>query len=198
MYLIDTMVLSELRRRQRDPGVVAWITRQQHDHLFLSVVSIGEIERGIARQRRTDPPLAEELATWLQRLLHLHRYRPGARPHRGDPEPAPLHPWTDHWPSSSSADLPDRNVWPALSWPDHSHHQQAFHYWEQQAADQLQRGGELPARLCTDVHLAALAEADGVIAQAPLAGGAQRLRQEAQDLPDDFQHLLQLVDVEAT
>ena len=44
MYLIDTMVLSELRRRQRDPGVVAWIARQQHDDLFLSVVSIGEIE----------------------------------------------------------------------------------------------------------------------------------------------------------
>ena len=75
MYLIDTMVLSELRRRQRDPGVVAWITGQQHDHLFLSVVSIAEIERGIARQRSTDPSFAAELATWLQRLLHLHRER---------------------------------------------------------------------------------------------------------------------------
>ncbi|MCX5958733.1 MAG: type II toxin-antitoxin system VapC family toxin [Cyanobacteria bacterium] len=75
MYLIDTMVLSELRRRQRDPGVVAWIARQQHDDLFLSVVSIGEIERGIARQRSTDPAFAEELASWLKRLLHLHRER---------------------------------------------------------------------------------------------------------------------------
>ena len=75
MYLIDTMVLSELRRRQRDPGVVAWISRQQHDDLFLSVVSIGEIERGIARQRSMDAAFAEELATWLNRLLHLHRER---------------------------------------------------------------------------------------------------------------------------
>ena len=75
MYLIDTMVLSELRRRQRDPGVVAWIARQQHDDLFLSVVSIGEIERGIARQRSTDLAFAEELASWLKRLLHLHRER---------------------------------------------------------------------------------------------------------------------------
>ena len=75
MYLIDTMVLSELRRRQRDPGVVAWISRQQHDDLFLSVVSIGEIERGIARQRSMDAAFAEELATWLRRLLHLHRER---------------------------------------------------------------------------------------------------------------------------
>ena len=75
MYLIDTMVLSELRRRQRDPGVVTWISRQQHDDLFLSVVSIGEIERGIARQRSMDAAFAEELATWLRRLLHLHRER---------------------------------------------------------------------------------------------------------------------------
>ena len=75
MYLIDTMVLSELRRRQRDPGVVAWLSRQQHDDLFLSVVSIGEIERGIARQRSMDAAFAEELATWLNRLLHLHRER---------------------------------------------------------------------------------------------------------------------------
>lgn len=75
MYLIDTVVLSELRRRQRDPGVVAWIARQQHDDLFLSVVSIGEIERGIARQRSTDPAFAEGLATWLKRLLRLHRER---------------------------------------------------------------------------------------------------------------------------
>jgi hypothetical protein len=71
VYLIDTMVLSELRRLQRDPGVVAGIARQQHDDLFLSVVSIGvvsigEIERDIARQRSTDPAFAEELATWLK------------------------------------------------------------------------------------------------------------------------------------
>ena len=75
MYLIDTMVLSELRRRQRDPGVVAWIAAQQQQDLWLSVVSIGEIERGIARQRVTDPAFARELAAWLDRLLRLHRER---------------------------------------------------------------------------------------------------------------------------
>lgn len=37
----------------------------------------------------------------------------------------------------SSADLPDLNVWLALAWPAHSHHQHAIHYWEQQAADQV-------------------------------------------------------------
>lgn len=75
MFLIDTMVLSELRRRQRDPGVVAWIAAQQQQDLWLSVVSIGEIERGIARQRVTDPAVAMELAVWLDRLLRLHHER---------------------------------------------------------------------------------------------------------------------------
>ena len=40
MFLIDTVTLSELRRRDRDPGVVAWFERQRTADLFLSVVSI--------------------------------------------------------------------------------------------------------------------------------------------------------------
>ena len=43
MFLIDTVTLSELRRRQRDPVVVAWFERQRTADLFLSVISIGEI-----------------------------------------------------------------------------------------------------------------------------------------------------------
>lgn len=38
---------------------------------------------------------------------------------------------------STTVDLPDLNVWLALAWPDHSHHHQALHYWEQQAAEQV-------------------------------------------------------------
>lgn len=75
MFLIDTMVLSELRRRQRDPAVVAWIAQQRHDDCYLSVVSIGEIERGIARRRDADPAFADELAAWLDRVLRLHGER---------------------------------------------------------------------------------------------------------------------------
>ena len=50
MYHIDTVVLSELRKPQRDPGVVAWFEQQRTADLFVSVVSIGEIEQEIARQ----------------------------------------------------------------------------------------------------------------------------------------------------
>jgi predicted nucleic acid-binding protein len=72
MFLIDTVTLSELRRRERDPMVVKWFERQRATDLFLSVISIGEIERGIVRQRTTDPGFAAALADWLDRILSLY------------------------------------------------------------------------------------------------------------------------------
>jgi predicted nucleic acid-binding protein len=75
MFLIDTVTLSELRRRRRDPMVVTWFERQRTTELFLSVISIGEIERGIARQRTTDPGFADALAAWLDRVLVLYGER---------------------------------------------------------------------------------------------------------------------------
>jgi toxin FitB len=75
MFLIDTVTLSELRRRGRDPTVVQWFGRQRTSDLFLSVISIGEIERGIARKRGTDPAFAGALAAWLDRVLTLYGER---------------------------------------------------------------------------------------------------------------------------
>ena len=66
------MVLSELRLRQRDPGEVAWISRHRPEDSFLSVVSIGEIERGIARKRTSDAGFAQQQAGWLDQLLRLY------------------------------------------------------------------------------------------------------------------------------
>jgi predicted nucleic acid-binding protein len=75
MFLIDTVTLSELRRRERDPTVVKWFECQRATDLFLSVISIGEIERGIARQRAIDPGFAGHLADWLDRVLTLYGER---------------------------------------------------------------------------------------------------------------------------
>lgn len=72
MFLIDTVTLSELRKRERDPAVVKWFERQRTSDLFLSVISIGEIERGIARKRATDPRFAAALADWLDRVLSVY------------------------------------------------------------------------------------------------------------------------------
>ena len=75
MYLIDTVVLSELRKPQRDAGLVAWFEQQRTSDLFVSVISIGEIERGIARRRAADPGFAAALAAWLDRVLALYGER---------------------------------------------------------------------------------------------------------------------------
>ena len=75
MYLIDTDILSALRRRKRSPEIVTWISTQRMADLYLSVVSVGEIERGIARQRNKNPAFASTLATWLDDVIGLYGER---------------------------------------------------------------------------------------------------------------------------
>ena len=75
MFLIDTDVLSALRKRQRNPHVVQWMLDQRMTDLYLSVVSLGEIERGITRQRRRDPTFARVLAAWLGNVMALSHTR---------------------------------------------------------------------------------------------------------------------------
>ena len=69
MFLIDTDVLSALRRRDRHPEMVRWLQAQRTADLYLSAVTVGEIERGIARQQRRAPSFARELSLWLDRVL---------------------------------------------------------------------------------------------------------------------------------
>lgn len=75
MYLLDTMVVSELRRPGRDPNVARWAEHARAEDLYLSVVTIGEIERGLARQWNRDRPFAEQLVDWLDGLLAVYGNR---------------------------------------------------------------------------------------------------------------------------
>ena len=72
MFLLDTDVLSAHRRPDRTPAIANWLSSRRTVDLHLSVVSIGEIERGIARQRARDAAFAEALASWLDRVLRLY------------------------------------------------------------------------------------------------------------------------------
>ncbi|KAB2870193.1 MAG: type II toxin-antitoxin system VapC family toxin [Bauldia sp.] len=72
MFLLDTVVLSELRKRHADRSVVAWMERQRSTDVFLSVITIGEIERGIALRQASDPGFAQVLVVWLDRVLSLY------------------------------------------------------------------------------------------------------------------------------
>ena len=70
MYLLDTNVVSELRRPERaDPRVIAWAKSIPPAKLFLSVMSVLELEQGILQMARHDPGQAEILQDWLHRLV---------------------------------------------------------------------------------------------------------------------------------
>ncbi len=74
MFLLDTVVISELRKplRQRNPNLVNWIEAVSSQDLFVSVVTIGEIERGIERQRQLNPQFASKPRGMARRgLAHL-------------------------------------------------------------------------------------------------------------------------------
>ena len=73
MFLLDTNVVSELRRGQRgNPGVVAWFASIAVTDLFISALVIGELRKGIAMsRRRQDYTQAENLDAWLRGLVHL-------------------------------------------------------------------------------------------------------------------------------
>jgi len=64
-YLVDTNVLSELRRPKRSPSVVAWFTSVAADDLFLSVLTLGEVRRGIESLRSKDMKAASVLERWF-------------------------------------------------------------------------------------------------------------------------------------
>ncbi|EYR64068.1 twitching motility protein PilT [Actinotalea ferrariae CF5-4] len=67
-YLLDTNVVSELRRSRPDPAVVRWFDSIAPADLFLSVLTIGEIRLGVVRLRRRDPDQAAAIDAWLNRL----------------------------------------------------------------------------------------------------------------------------------
>ena len=67
-YLLDTNVVSEVRRPRPDPGVLRWLEAARGDDLYLSVLTIGEIRLGIVRLERRDPARAEALEAWLAGL----------------------------------------------------------------------------------------------------------------------------------
>jgi hypothetical protein len=75
-YLIDTNVISELRKGARtDRHVVDWFAGLAEDDLYLSVLTIGEIRKGIERIRLRDRRAAASLERWLREVVEAHRDR---------------------------------------------------------------------------------------------------------------------------
>lgn len=75
-YLIDTNVISELRKGARaDPCVAGWFAGLAEDDLYLSALTIGEIRKGIERVRLRDRRAAASLERWLREVIDSHRDR---------------------------------------------------------------------------------------------------------------------------
>jgi predicted nucleic acid-binding protein len=71
MYILDTNVISAVRRPDRAPQVAAWLRGKAEQDLFLSVITLGEIERGIRQQEVRDLAFASDLRMWLDRTVLL-------------------------------------------------------------------------------------------------------------------------------
>jgi predicted nucleic acid-binding protein len=67
-YLVDTNVLSEVRKPSPEPSVAAWFAATADTDLFLSVLVVGEIRQGIERLRGRDPRQAGVFESWLEVL----------------------------------------------------------------------------------------------------------------------------------
>ena len=76
MYLIDTNIISELRRARPHGGVIAWLESVPAEHLHVSAVTAGEIQRGIELSRGRDAGKAYELERWLEASFDSFEFLP--------------------------------------------------------------------------------------------------------------------------
>lgn len=72
MYLLDTNVVSELRRIKPHGAVVAWLQSVDDKDLYLSAVTLAEIQAGIELTRDQDPQRAQELEEWLDEVASTY------------------------------------------------------------------------------------------------------------------------------
>jgi toxin FitB len=75
-YLLDTNVVSELRRQRPHGGVVAWLQSLDDAQLHLSAVTLGEIQAGIELTREQDASKAQEIEGWLELVAGSYNVLP--------------------------------------------------------------------------------------------------------------------------
>ena len=76
MYLLDTNVVSELRKPRPHGAVVAWLESVDDATLFLSAVTLGEIQAGVELTREQDPTKAAEIEAWLALVAAAYNVLP--------------------------------------------------------------------------------------------------------------------------
>jgi predicted nucleic acid-binding protein len=67
-YLLDTNIISETRKLRADSRVTGFLEAANGERLFLSVLTLGELRKGVAARRRTDAETADRLAAWVDEI----------------------------------------------------------------------------------------------------------------------------------
>jgi hypothetical protein len=67
-YLLDTNVLSETRKKKADAGVIAFLQAAEASTLYISVLTLGELRKSVAKKKREDAEMAKRLADWVDGL----------------------------------------------------------------------------------------------------------------------------------
>ena len=76
MYLLDTNIISELRRLRPHGGVLAWLESVADSELYLSAVTLGEIQAGIEFTREQDVAKADEIERWADMVASSYNVLP--------------------------------------------------------------------------------------------------------------------------
>ena len=75
-FLLATNIVSELRKPHPHGAVVGWLNLQEEGQLFLSAVTMGELQAGIERTRHQDPSTANEIERWVDQLAASYQVLP--------------------------------------------------------------------------------------------------------------------------
>lgn len=76
MYLLDTNVVSELRRPRPHGAILAWLREVSDSEIHLSAVTIGEVQAGIEITRERDPAKAADIELWLEEVAKTYNVLP--------------------------------------------------------------------------------------------------------------------------
>ena len=80
MFVLDTNVISELRRARPHGAVVEWLSGIPNQHLHVAAATIGEVQIGIEQTHRHDPGRARELENWLDEVVGTFNVLPMTAP----------------------------------------------------------------------------------------------------------------------
>lgn len=73
MYLLDTNIISELRRPKPHGAVLAWLQNIAAKDLYIAAITIGELQSGVELTRERDPEKAAQIEAWLERIVRTQQ-----------------------------------------------------------------------------------------------------------------------------